>query len=472
MYYLLSRIIQGAAIKATFIPTPATIAAIAQTSAAGVILNRTLRLFPLIALLITSLCLFPVSPATSASTLSGALSNQMQSASTVSESTSTLNEASFSGPGTANFRSDPDTLWFLIRVDDIYFRSDSYQGMHMPHNFTDFQSAVEEFGGKVTWGVIPHRLIEPLNATGHMTRDLRESVARGHEVSVHGYTHICPLSCEQSPWGHEMYCPTRNHHFTFEEQSALIGKSMTLLRDSLDIVPTSFIAPGHHLDDTSYEVLVDFDMFAVSNYRHGTDGSYPRKAIPGLVDVPVHAEFTWALTPANYDSELALAIADVKERGEADGYYNLMLHDPFTRPGYYDGLVIDWMTELLDTLTTYYGERIRFITLSEAAEKFRETEVAAGDYLADLPDGVVLDQNYPNPFNPVTTIGYALPEPGPVTITVYNTLGQVVARLFDGYAAAGRHEVHFDASDLTSGVYIYRLQTGNASANRKLLLVK
>ncbi len=64
--------------------------------------------------------------------------------------------------------------------------------MHMPHNFTDFQSAVEEFGAKVTWGVIPHRLIEPLNATGHMTRDLRESVARGHEVSVHGYTHICP----------------------------------------------------------------------------------------------------------------------------------------------------------------------------------------------------------------------------------------------------------------------------------------
>jgi len=70
-----------------------------------------------------------------------------------------------SGSETAYFGGDSDTLWFLIRVDDIYFRSASYQNMSVPHNFTDFQSAVEEFGAKVTWGVIPHRLIEPLNGS-------------------------------------------------------------------------------------------------------------------------------------------------------------------------------------------------------------------------------------------------------------------------------------------------------------------
>ncbi len=470
MYHLLSRITRTAMSKTSFARAAMSKTSFARTAMSKTAFTGTVRLVPLPVLLIALAYLFPAIPAASASTLSGTVSTQ--SASTTSVNTSTRNDTAFSGTGTASYRSDPDTLWFLIRVDDIYFRAESYQGMHMPHNFTDFQSAVEEFGAKVTWGVIPHRLIEPLNATGHMARDLRESAARGHEVSVHGYTHICPLNCERSPYGHEMYCPTRNHHFTFEEQSALLGKSMKLLRDSLDIVPTSFIAPGHHLDATTNEVLVDLDLSAVSNYRHGTDGSYPGKVIPGLVDVPVHGEFTWALTPANYNSELTQAIADVKERGEADGYYNLMLHDPFTRPGYYDGLVIDWMTDLLDTLTSYYGDRIRFLTLSEAAAKFLETEVAAEDYLADLPEGLVLDQNYPNPFNPVTTIGYALPEPGRVSITVYSALGQEVARLVDGYADAGRHEVHFDASNLSSGLYIYRLQAGNASADRKLLLVK
>ncbi len=377
-----------------------------------------------------------------------------------------------SGSETAYFGGDSDTLWFLIRVDDIYFRSASYQNMSVPHNFTDFQSAVEEFGAKVTWGVIPHRLIEPLNATGHMTRDLRASVARGHEVSVHGYTHICPLNCNESPWGHEMYCPTLNHHFTFEEQAALIGKSMTLLRDSLDIVPTSFIAPGHNLDDTTYEVLVDFDLFAISNYRHDSDDSYPKKVIPGLVDVPVHAEFTWALTPTNYNSSLSQAIADVKERGEADGFYNIMLHDPFTRPGYYDGLVIDWMTDLLDALTSYYGDRIQFVTLSEAAEKFRQTEVSADEHLADFPEGMMLHQNYPNPFNPVTVIRYRLSQTEQVRLEVYDALGRKVALLDHGVRAPGAHEVRFDAARLAGGVYLYRLQTPELTLTRRMLLVR
>lgn len=376
------------------------------------------------------------------------------------------------GTGTAAFSDDSDTLYFLIRVDDIYFRSDVYQGMNMPHNFTDFQEAVEAFGAKVTWGVIPHRLIEPLNATGHMGRDLRESVARGHEVSVHGYTHICPLNCEQSPWGHEMYCPTRNHHFTFEEQAALLGKSMTLLRDSLDLVPTSFIAPGHNLDDTTYEVLVDADLFAVSNFRHGTDGSYPKKVIPGLVDVPVHGEFTWALSPTGYNAALSQAIADVKERGEADGFYNLMLHDPFTRPGYYNGLVIDWMAELLDTLTTYYADRIQFLTLSEAAEMFRQTEVSADGPLADLPAGLQLHQNYPNPFNPVTVIRYELGQTQQVRLEAYDALGRKVALLDHGVRAPGVHEVRFDATHLAGGVYLYRLQTPEQTLTRRMLLVR
>ena len=78
--------------------------------------------------------------------------------------------------------------------------------------------------------------------------------------------------------------------------------------------------------------------------------------------------------------------------------------------------------------------------------------------LDELPAGFLLHQNYPNPFNPTTTIRYGLPDRSHVTLIVFNTLGQQVAQLVDGDMDAGYHELRFDASGLSSGVYLYRMQ--------------
>ena len=86
--------------------------------------------------------------------------------------------------------------------------------------------------------------------------------------------------------------------------------------------------------------------------------------------------------------------------------------------------------------------------------------------------GFRLEQNYPNPFNPLTTIQYQLPEEVRVRLEVYDLLGRKVVTLLDRRVPAGYHEVSFDASFLTSGVYIYRLMAGSFSKTRKMMVMK
>jgi len=88
------------------------------------------------------------------------------------------------------------------------------------------------------------------------------------------------------------------------------------------------------------------------------------------------------------------------------------------------------------------------------------------------PSQYQLSQNYPNPFNPKTMIRYELVEPVNVTLEVYSLLGKHVATLVDSRQSAGYHEVSFNADQLSSGVYIYRIQAGNYFDQRLMTLVK
>jgi len=83
-----------------------------------------------------------------------------------------------------------------------------------------------------------------------------------------------------------------------------------------------------------------------------------------------------------------------------------------------------------------------------------------------------LSQNYPNPFNPTTVISYSVPQESFVSLKVYNILGKEVASLVSNQVEAGIHEVNFNASNLSSGMYFYTIKAGNFTATRKLLLLK
>ena len=90
----------------------------------------------------------------------------------------------------------------------------------------------------------------------------------------------------------------------------------------------------------------------------------------------------------------------------------------------------------------------------------------------EVPEGVSLDQNYPNPFNPTTTISYQVGASGPVELVVFDVLGKEVVRLVDGVQAAGAYEAAFDATELPSGIYVYRLRAHDEIRTRTMILTK
>jgi hypothetical protein len=88
------------------------------------------------------------------------------------------------------------------------------------------------------------------------------------------------------------------------------------------------------------------------------------------------------------------------------------------------------------------------------------------------PAAFVLEQNYPNPFNPKTIISFTLPEPGEVSLKIYNQLGEVIATLVSGYCPAGEHQVIFDAAALPNGTYFYYLKAAKFTEIKKMVLLK
>ncbi len=125
--------------------------------------------------------------------------------------------------------------------------------------------------------------------------------------------------------------------------------------------------------------------------------------------------------------------------------------------------------EMADTL----GETI-ILPGSEAGRIFvgNATGIEDGNN-AIMPSKIELQQNFPNPFNPTTMISFSLPEKSKVSLEIFNLLGQKVAGLGEGSEfPAGTHTLAWNATEFPSGVYFYRLATGNQSLTKKMLLMK
>lgn len=130
----------------------------------------------------------------------------------------------------------------------------------------------------------------------------------------------------------------------------------------------------------------------------------------------------------------------------------------------------------LETSTTYYW---RVLATNETGNsswsevlEFTTVATSAGELSASVPSDFTLDQNYPNPFNPSTTIRYGIPEGSEVQLVVFDMLGRRVAELVNERQSPGYHQVSFDAGNLASGIYIYRLKAGEYVVTKKMMLAK
>ncbi len=114
-----------------------------------------------------------------------------------------------------------------------------------------------------------------------------------------------------------------------------------------------------------------------------------------------------------------------------------------------------------------YTYRLKQIDLDGTSKYSNEVEVEV-----TVPAKFALEQNYPNPFNPATLIKYSIPQDQQVKLNVYNLLGENVTTLVNRFQKAGQHEVSFNASNLASGVYFYKLEAGTQTSIKKMILMK
>jgi len=138
-------------------------------------------------------------------------------------------------------------------------------------------------------------------------------------------------------------------------------------------------------------------------------------------------------------------------------------------------LTYDWTVPNIETTSG----RVKVIQDNNVGIDYEDS---SGDFIISTPTGIYEDEvniytfklfdAYPNPFNPRTTIQYSIPSDGVVKLKVYDVLGNEVATLVDEDKATGSYEIMFDATELSSGIYFYRIQAGSFVETKKMVLMK
>jgi len=244
---------------------------------------------------------------------------------------------------------------------------------------------------------------------------------------------------------------------------------------AIDSTKSSYLIDSPDL----YIGLYDWHGPSHTGYKTGDEPDYHFRFNSNAVRVdnwgvvilrPTSDDYHWSEKfPSGYVIEGRISLDDLTERGDARFNPEVGMRIP-----------IDFSVNDADAT----GEREGILTYSINNQDKSYSNVSLwtytwiGDKMTDVDDNKLsvnsyeLSQNYPNPFNPSTVISYSLEKSGMVSLKIYNILGQEVMSLVNATQNAGQYQVKFDASQLSTGLYIYRIQSGNFVDSKKMMLLK
>lgn len=240
-----------------------------------------------------------------------------------------------------------------------------------------------------------------------------------------------------------------------------------------------------------------------AEYNNVEDYSIQTQIYPGLEDIPMSDVFMYI--GSNFGQSVATLDINI------DGYDDILIGAPgFSRPPstgsqtdeggaflilgddnlgdviYEEKLCAKFLAHSGPTLPNIsFGRAVTFIIMNNSKTMAVITDVEKTliylfnlppslniEDITDNPSSSILNQNYPNPFNKETTISYQLPKSSIVTLSIYNTQGQILKTLVNQHQNPGFHNIQWDASNLNSGIYFYRIHTDDFVSIKKCFLVK
>lgn len=230
--------------------------------------------------------------------------------------------------------------------------------------------------------------------------------------------------------------------------------TVDIFRNQINIIVDSqtIINSGNDLPEPAVVTIDDFD----------SESPYQGQRVQ-LSELTIVDDGEWPTTAVNSGSGVDVRMTDANDD-------TVLVRVPRNNSFYSSGTTLP-VSPLIVTGTMGQNEDDSQLLVFFDGDVEEADPISNEDEL-ETPLSFKLNQNYPNPFNPSTTISYELSESANVSLFIYDITGREVAKIVEGRKASGTYSVKFDASNLSSGMYIYRISAGAFSATRKMMLIK
>lgn len=322
-----------------------------------------------------------------------------------------------------------------------------------------------QFVFPVHWGDIPNGTSIPFNMTysaentASGTFSLNVICGNGTPIRTGIVSGTVSLSTGADPT--QAMITTDNHFGTNPDSAGSYAFYLTPGEYSLDAT-----MPYYYCAESPTVVISDTELSHIIDISLGYLANPDELSVSGMQDDP-EAHLTWIAPP---DPVFPVLRYRIYRRSETDSY--AMLSESVSTS------YIDNLSSLEGGVYTYY-----ITALYSGGESAPSNFVSIAYPFVPSQDGIAplivnaLHPNYPNPFNPHTSISYDLKEKSDVRLNIYNTKGQLVRKLVDEPQSAGHHLIVWNGIDSTgqkvsSGLYLYKIQSGNYSATRKMIMMK